>query len=66
MTIEHSLEVLRDQIELEVDQIIGVAPCSRFVCALVCGMIQTAKLFSDTSATVRLIPLTAIEPLEAT
>src|SRR5450759_4853917 len=39
---------------------------SRFVCDFVYGMIQTAKLSSDTSATVRLIPLTAIEPLQAT
>ena len=35
---------------------------ARLVCARVCGMIQTAKLSCETSATVRLIPFTAIEP----
>src|SRR5438067_8864929 len=39
---------------------------ARFVCDRVCGMIQTAKLFGKTSATVRLIPLIAIDPLKAT
>src|SRR2546423_6386093 len=36
---------------------------ARFVCARVWGMIQAAKLFGETSATVRLIPFKAMDPL---
>jgi hypothetical protein len=39
---------------------------SRLVWRFVWGMIHATKLFGRTSAIVRLIPLTAIDPLEAT